>query len=104
MAYEKLDDAAVRSSLSSVDGWTLEPGGGAIGRRFHFGSFASAIGFMMECALVCERHNHHPEWSNVYSRVDVRLTTHKVDGLTALDFKIASAMNAAAQRRCVGTD
>ena len=69
--------------------WTLEPEGNAIARRFVFPDFAAAFGFMTQVALHAERHDHHPEWSNVYNRVDVRLTTHDAGGLTERDFALA---------------
>jgi 4a-hydroxytetrahydrobiopterin dehydratase len=69
--------------------WTLEEGGLAITRRFVFRDFNAAFGFMTQVALHAERHDHHPEWSNVYNRVDIRLTTHDAGGLTERDFTLA---------------
>jgi 4a-hydroxytetrahydrobiopterin dehydratase len=69
--------------------WTLEEGGRAITRRFVFRDFNAAFGFMTQVALHAERHDHHPEWSNVYNRVDVRLTTHDAGGLTERDLTLA---------------
>ena len=74
--------------------WTLEEGGHAITRRFVFRDFNAAFGFMAQVALHAERHDHHPEWSNVYNRVDVRLTTHDTGGLTERDFTLARHCNA----------
>lgn len=99
MTYERLDEAAIRTALGAHPEWRLEEGGAAIRREFKFRNFAEAMGFMTECALVAERMNHHPEWFNVYARVEVRLTTHAVGGLSALDFKLAHAMDLAAARR-----
>ncbi len=65
--------------------WTLEEGGLAITRRFVFRDFNAAFGFMTQVALHAERHDHHPEWSNVYNRVSIRLTTHDAGGLSARD-------------------
>ena len=70
-----------------------------IERSFRFPDFVSAFSFMTEVALVAERMNHHPEWTNVYGRVDVALSTHDAGGLTRLDFELAEAMNRAAIRR-----
>lgn len=67
--------------------------GKAIERSFVFRNFNAAFGFMTRAALVAEKLNHHPEWSNVYKRVDVVLTTHDTGNLTELDFKLAKAMN-----------
>ncbi|MBP2562760.1 4a-hydroxytetrahydrobiopterin dehydratase [Neorhizobium galegae] len=99
MNYEKLDAAAVERELATVDGWELKPQGDAIFKSFKFRTFIEAFGFMAECALSAEKLNHHPEWSNVYSRVDVLLTTHATKGLTDIDFKLARAMDKASLRR-----
>ena len=93
MTRDRLDEAAVGQALAGLDGWTLEEGGGAIVRRFSFADFNAAFGFMARAALVAEKLDHHPEWSNVYNRVEVRLTTHSARGLTALDFELARAMD-----------
>jgi 4a-hydroxytetrahydrobiopterin dehydratase len=77
----------------------LREDGAAIVRSFKFASFAEAFGFMAESALVAERLNHHPEWSNVYSRVRVCLTTHDSQGVTERDFLLAEAMQKAATGR-----
>lgn len=98
-AHEQLSTAEVDQGLSELAGWALREDRMAITRTFKFRSFSEAFGFMTECALVAERMNHHPEWFNVYSRVEVVLTTHDVSGLTALDFKLARAMDRAAARR-----
>ena len=78
-------DTAVRE----LDGWTLIDDGNAIEREFQFKGFNAAFGFMSRVALAAERHNHHPEWSNVYNRVTVRWTTHSEGGVTDLDLKLA---------------
>ena len=88
---ERLDQAQIDQHLGELSGWTLE--GARIAKRFEFPSFVEAFGFMTRVALVCEKMNHHPDWSNTYRRVDVRLTTHSVGGLTRLDFKLAHAMD-----------
>jgi 4a-hydroxytetrahydrobiopterin dehydratase len=64
--------------------------------QWKFKNFLQAMAFMNEVAEVAERMNHHPEWSNVYNRVNVRLTTHDAGGLTALDFELAQAMDSLA--------
>lgn len=69
--------------------WRHDPARDAITRQFVFADFVQAFGFMAQLALVAERMNHHPEWTNVYNRVDVLLTTHDAGGLTALDIEFA---------------
>lgn len=98
MSLEKLSSEAIEQELAGLTGWTLREDGAAISRSFRFRTFSQAFSFMAECALVAERMNHHPEWFNVYSRVDVTLTTHHVGGVTEKDVKLAQAMNRAASR------
>lgn len=99
MKREKLESAAIRELLGDLEGWTLDDASGSISKTFKFASFVEAFGFMAESALAAEKLNHHPEWSNVYSRVEVKLNTHDAGGLTELDFKLAKAMEKAATRR-----
>lgn len=93
MTREKLLPEAIEEALSGLDGWALEEGGAAITKNFEFGGFNEAFGFMTRAALAAEKLDHHPEWSNVYRKVDVRLTTHSAGGLTALDVELAKRMN-----------
>lgn len=97
MNTQKLDD---RSKLDSLiaNGWTMATDRDAITKSYQFKSFAQAWGWMSEIALRAEKMNHHPEWFNVYGKVDVLLTTHSCDGLSDLDIKLATAMDAAASR------
>ena len=99
MTYAKLEADAVRTALETLDGWSLREDGLAIVKAYKFASFAEAFGFMAECALAAEKLNHHPEWLNVYSRVEVKLTTHDAGGLTDHDVKLAKAMDKAAAGR-----
>ena len=69
--------------------------GGSIRRDFVFADFVQAFAFMTRIALVAEKHDHHPEWSNVYNRVSITLTTHDAGGLTAKDIALARAADAA---------
>jgi len=76
---------------SLADGWEVE--GGAIVRRFGFRGFAEAFAFMTAVAGKAEEMDHHPEWSNVYNHVNVRLTTHSAGGVTGLDLEMARFMD-----------
>ncbi len=89
----KLDNAAIILGLKSLPAWTLVSGREAITRSFKFADFNEAFGFMTRAALVAEQLNHHPEWFNVWNRVDVTLATHDAGGVTALDLKLATAMD-----------
>ena len=96
MRPERLDPGSVADRLQYLTGWSLSQNGDAISKRFIFANFRQAFGFMTQAALAAEKLDHHPEWSNVYQRVDVLLTTHSADGLTELDFKLAHYMDEAA--------
>ena len=85
----KLDAMALTQSLQSLPGWTHDAARGAIHRSFRFADFSQAFAFMTRVALYAERHDHHPEWSNVYNRVDILLTTHDAGGLTQRDIDLA---------------
>ncbi len=85
--------ADVPSALTAT-GWTADATGQAIEKTFRFGNFRDAIAWMVRAAFEAEDCNHHPEWSNVYSRVSVRLTTHDIGGLTDRDFALAERMAA----------
>lgn len=93
MTAKGIDAAEASNRLTELSGWQMRPDGKAIERSFVFRNFSEAFGFMTRAAIVSEKLNHHPEWSNVYKRVDVLLTTHDTGGLTELDFKLARAMN-----------
>ncbi|PSJ58704.1 4a-hydroxytetrahydrobiopterin dehydratase [Kumtagia ephedrae] len=93
MAREKLDEAAVRQALAGLEGWTLAADGAAINRTFVFRNFSEAFAFMTRTALAAEKLDHHPDWSNVYKTVEVKLNTHDAGGLTALDFELARKMD-----------
>ena len=97
MARDKLPREEIDAKLAKIEGWELEDGGAAISRTFTFKNFSEAFGFMARAALAAEKLDHHPEWSNVYKTVEVRLTTHDAGGLTQLDFDLAGKMN-----RCAG--
>ena len=92
----KLDDAQRSALLARFPEWTHEPSRDAITRQFKFDDFARAFGFMASIAIIAEKMDHHPEWSNVYNRVDILLTTHDADGLSERDAKLAEAIEALA--------
>jgi 4a-hydroxytetrahydrobiopterin dehydratase len=87
----KLTDAEIDTELATAAGWTRT--GDKLLRTYQFKDFVTAFGFMASVALVAERMNHHPEWSNVYRTVRIELTTHDAGGITALDLELARAMN-----------
>ena len=87
----KLTDAEIAAALPGVPGWTLN--GDGIERTYRFADFVAAFGFMARVALLAEKADHHPEWSNVYNKVIVRLTTHDAGGISARDFALARAID-----------
>lgn len=90
----RLDDAARQELLARHPDWTHEPGRDALTRRFTFQDFSQAWGFMTRVALLAEKVDHHPEWSNVYNRVDILLTTHDANGLSERDVAMVAAIDA----------
>lgn len=85
------------SALTQLTGWTLAPGRDAIAKTFKFTDFSAAFGWMTRVALAAEKLDHHPEWFNVYNRVDVTLATHDAGGVTDLDVTLAKIMDAVAR-------
>ncbi len=98
MAGNTFSDTARAQALDKLtaNGWSHDAGRDAISKSYKFKSFVEAFGFMARAALWAEKLNHHPEWSNVYNRVEVTLTTHDAGGLTELDVKLAEKMDALA--------
>ena len=92
---EKLTDRNVLDPLLDA-GWSMVDGRDAITKEFVFANFIEAFGFMSRAALVAEKMGHHPEWFNVYKTVTVTLSTHDVGGLSELDVKLATRMDALA--------
>lgn len=90
---QKLTGASRSDALKSLAGWSEVSGRDAITRKFGFTDFNEAFGFMTRVALIAEKMDHHPEWSNVYKTVEVTLSTHDAGGLTELDVKLAAAMD-----------
>lgn len=92
MSVAKLTEAERDDALAQLDGWKLGRDGAAIERTFKFANFVEAFGFMTSVAILAEKQDHHPEWSNVYNRVEITLTTHDADGLSQRDIKLAKAI------------
>ena len=91
MEIKKLSSEEVKQSLESIKGWDLD--GNHIRQKFKFNDFVDAFGFMTKVAVVAEKMNHHPEWSNVYNNVEIGLTTHDHGGLTQLDIELAKKID-----------
>ena len=91
MRSEKLSSAMITQQLDQLPEWTLDET--KLCRHLIFKDFIEAFGFMTQVALLAEAMNHHPEWSNVYNRVDIYLTTHDVSGISELDFTLAGQIN-----------
>ena len=89
---EKYSQDASEAAIAELDGWEL--GEGRIRKTFVFANFVEAFGFMTSVAILAERANHHPEWSNVYKTVNIELTTHEAGGLTDRDFDLAREIEA----------
>ncbi len=93
---DQLTDNERATGLGALleNGWAMVEGRDAIVKTFRFKGFVAAFGWMTKAALLAEKQNHHPEWSNVYNRVDVTLTSHDVGGLSPRDLVLARAMDA----------
>ena len=94
MAVEKLTQGEAEAGLGELEGWDFARNGGAMAKTFTFGDFSEAWGFMNRVALLAETQDHHPEWFNVYNRVEITLTTHDAGGLSQRDLKMARAIEA----------
>ena len=92
----KLGTDEITQRLGALPQWRVE--NAKLHREYRFASFVEAFGFMASCALVAEKLDHHPEWSNVYNRVVVDLTTHDAGGISARDFELAEHMDRIAAR------
>ncbi len=90
---QKLNAAARAAALKKLSDWREVSDRDAIQRTFKFANFNEAFGFMSRCALMAEQMDHHPEWFNVYNRVEVTLATHDCDGLSERDIKLAEFMD-----------
>lgn len=93
---EKLSAQQAQEQIASLRDWQLADDALAMKKTFKFKDFNAAFGFMTRVAIKAEKMNHHPEWFNVYNRVEVTLNTHDAKGLTQLDFQLAAFMDQAA--------
>lgn len=93
MPIARLTDTERDAALAGLPGWTLRADGLAIERTFRFDDFAEAFGFMARVALHAEKADHHPEWCNVYNRVEITLTTHDAGGLSTRDVALAGVIS-----------
>ena len=91
MNFEKLFPVISQQKLTELDDWSLNHQ--KLYRLFVFENFIEAFGFMSQVALMAETMGHHPEWSNVYNRVEISLTTHDADGISEWDFTLASRID-----------
>ena len=96
MTVSKLDDEARGVALSNNPHWNYDPEAQGIRRTLRFTDFAEAFGFMTRVAILAEKADHHPEWFNVYNRVEMLLTTHDAGGLSQRDIDLATAIDAIA--------
>ena len=98
----KLEGAEREEALAGLPAWTFDEARGGIARSFRFRDFNEAFGFMTRVALAAERADHHPEWSNVWNRVDIFLTTHSAGGFTQKDAALAKRIDASAASLALG--
>jgi len=94
MPRQKLSDSEVATEAAKLPGWTIA--GGKLRRTFTFKDFSEAFAFMTRVALAAEKMDHHPDWSNVWNRVTIELSTHDAGGLTHNDFALAARINSLA--------
>ncbi|MBL4804512.1 MAG: 4a-hydroxytetrahydrobiopterin dehydratase [Alphaproteobacteria bacterium] len=90
----KIDPQSLNDELSTLEGWEKSADKDAIEKSFKFKDFSAAWGFMSRIALLAEKMDHHPEWFNVYNKVDITLTTHDAGGISDKDIKMAKKINA----------
>ncbi len=91
MGLEKLSAEIIKKELEDLPGWEIVEG--KLHKNFQFEDFIEAFGFMTKAAMQIEKHNHHPEWFNVYNKLTVELTTHDAGGITSNDIKLAKIFN-----------
>ncbi|MFN7920801.1 MAG: 4a-hydroxytetrahydrobiopterin dehydratase [Bryobacteraceae bacterium] len=93
---QKLSETEIRAALAGMPEWSMVEG--KLHREYLFADFVHAFGFMATCATAIEAMNHHPEWSNVWNRVTVNLTTHDAGGITDLDLRLAELLEKVAKK------
>ena len=91
---QKISPNEIKSAKTNLSNWSFDEVEGSITRQFTFSNFIEAWGFMSQVAILAEKHNHHPEWFNVYNRVRITLTTHDAGGLSKLDVQLATEIDA----------
>jgi 4a-hydroxytetrahydrobiopterin dehydratase len=89
--YKKLSEQEIEHEIAKIQGWKVL--NGKLNRTFEFESFVQAFGFMTKVAIESEKLNHHPEWFNVYNRLEINLVTHDVNGISNYDIKLAGSIN-----------
>lgn len=100
MSVRVSTEPEIASALAGLPGWTRS--GTAISKQFGFADFSAAWGFMSRVALLAEQHGHHPDWGNVWNKVDIALTTHDVGGISQRDFDLAHAIERVIASHVVG--
>lgn len=98
MTVAKLAEQEIAAALAQLPGWSRVDGRSAIAKKFQFADFNAAWGFMCRVALAAEKQDHHPEWCNVWNRVEITLSTHDAGGLSARDVKLAETIEKIAAR------
>ncbi len=93
MAVRELDASEREAALAGLNGWSYDAEARGIRRSFRFSDFAEAFAFMSRIAILAEKADHHPEWFNVYNRVDILLTTHDANGLSERDIALAKTID-----------
>jgi 4a-hydroxytetrahydrobiopterin dehydratase len=89
--FKRLNDKEIAASLKNTRGWSIQDG--KLFQEFVFPRFVEAFGFMASVAIVAEKQDHHPEWFNVYNKVQIHLTTHEAGGITENDFVLARSID-----------
>jgi 4a-hydroxytetrahydrobiopterin dehydratase len=95
---DRLGKDEIEKALDGLPAWSLSANGLKLERTLRFEDFVSAFGFMTQAAMIAERMGHHPEWANVWNRIDIELTTHTANGVTVLDIELARKLDAIAER------
>ena len=90
-SYQKLSEQDIQREINNLQGWKVV--NGKLNRSFEFNSFVDAFGFMTKVAMQAEKMNHHPEWFNVYSKVNIDLVTHDIGGISNYDIKLAGIIS-----------